>query len=581
MKKNVVFIVLDSFLYSKIGNTCYGPSPTPFLDTLIPKSVFLKNLYAQGPYTEAGNRALLTGSDSLTYGGYMHNLNEARDIYLDVFKDNCYYNIEFFLPYYLYSEQHFKSIDKQFFTSDFVFNSVWSNRLKHFADIQKTEALTKEDYRDITEQLRLTFESWLNFLDNTDRVKYKYIERIVEGYDFEESRQILKREQERFNTSPKVYADEVLDKGSNHILFTIPLCKYEKYIDEQFIAENVYKKHSSLIRSIILKQFILNIKNQKISIKKIINSLFQKDNRYLRSLAFSLGSGMIAKQFKTNTFCQLLPSCRKLLRGVVEEFESYNGSNPIMIHVHPEELHNTTSFLTYDINDEGLLNQELSLYEQYVNEISTNYKGEIVYDLALLYVDDCIREMYESLETKGLLDNTVLVVTSDHGFSYDCVPLRQAFVNNHHTENYHIPAIFFDGGLHKGSFSDYHTSKDVLPTIYELCGISAPESINGNSIFNSDYTNKYAISEYLGGGCPDMRRRPIHYMIRDDNWLVVYYVTLMEDFRSGEVVELYDLRKDKDEMCNLKGRIKEDNYSYLLEELEKHHIFLQNNQSYN
>ena len=579
--KNVVFIVVDSFLYSKIGNTNYGPSPTPFLDTLIPKSVFVENLYSQGPYTEAGNRALLTGSDSLTHGGYMHNLNEARDIYLDVFKKNGYHNIEFFLPYYLYSKQHFKSIDKQLFTSDFVFNSVWSNRLKHFSDVQKTETLTEDDYRDIIEQLRLTFESWLNFLDYTDKSKYKYIERIVENYDFEESRQVLEREQERFNTSPMDYADEVLEEGPKHKLFTIPLCRYDKFIDEKFIGEIVYKKQSGLIRSIILKQFIFNLKNQKFSIKEIISSLFQKDNRYLKSLAFSLGSGMLAKQYRTNTFCQLLPSCRKLLRGVVEEFESYTGSNPVMIHVHPEELHNTTSFLTYDINDEVLLNRELSLCEKYVNGISSDYKGEIVYDLALLYVDDCIKELYESLEAKGLLNNTVLVITSDHGFSYDCVPLRRAFVNNHHTENYHIPAIFYDGGLHRESFSEYHTSKDVLPTIYGLCGITVPRTINGKSIFISDETNKYAISEYLGGGCPDMRRRPIHYMIRDDNWLVVYYVQLMESFKSGEVVELYDLRKDKDEMHNLKGRIDRNNYSYLLEKLEKHHIFLQSNQSYN
>lgn len=579
--KNVVFIVVDSFLYSKIGNTNYGPSPTPFLDTLIPKSVFVKNLYSQGPYTEAGNRALLTGTDSLTHGGYMHNLNEARDIYLDVFKKNGYHNIEFFLPYYLYSKQHFKSIDKQLFTSDFVFNSVWSNRLKHFSDVQKTEMLTEDDYRDIIEQLRLTFESWLNFLDYTDKSKYKYIERIVENYDFEESRQVLEREQERFNTSPTEYADEVLEEGPKHKLFTIPLCKYDKFIDEKFIEEIVYKKQSGLIRSIILKQFILNLKNQKFSIKEIISSLFQKDNRYLKSLAFSLGSGMLAKQYRTNTFCQLLPSCRKLLRGVVEEFASYTGSNPVMIHVHPEELHNTTSFLTYDINDEVLLNRELSLCEKYVNGISSDYKGEIVYDLALLYVDDCIKELYESLEAKGLLNNTVLVITSDHGFSYDCVPLRRAFVNNHHTENYHIPAIFYDGGLHRESFSEYHTSKDVLPTIYGLCGITVPRTINGKSIFISDETNKYAISEYLGGGCPDMRRRPIHYTIRDDNWLVVYYVKLMESFKSGEVVELYDLRKDKDEMHNLKGRIDRNNYSYLLEKLEKHHIFLQSNQSYN
>lgn len=578
--KNVVFITIDSFLFSKIGTTRYGSSPTPFLDKLIPQSVFAKNLYSQGPYTEAGNKALLTGSDSLMHGGYMHNLNESNDIYLDVFKDNGYHTIEFLIPYYLYSYKHFKMIDKQFFTSDFVFNSVWSNRLKHFSDIQKTESLTEEDYRDITEQLRLTFEAWQNYFSPVDDSSYKYIERISKGYDFKKQEETLLKEKKRFENNPIEYADEVLKDGINHRLFSIPLCDYSNFMDADFLDENIYVKHGKLIRQIIWKQFFLNLKNQHINYKELVSSIINKNNQYIKSLTFSFASGMLANQYRKDKFCQLLPSCRKLLRGVVDEMAAVSEKQPIMVHVHPEELHNRTSFLTYDINDALLLEHEISLFEDYMKNIKPNYKGEIIYDLALLYVDDCIKELYESLETKGLLENTVLTITSDHGYSYDCVPLREAFVNNHHTENYHIPAIFYDGGVHKGDFSDYHTSKDVLPTIYELCGVVSPQSINGKSVFNPDETNKYAISEYLGGGCPDMRRRPIHYMIRDDDWLLVYFVRLDDDFDSGEIVELYDLIKDKEELHNIKNCVENSKVSYLLDALKEHHVFLQKNQKY-
>lgn len=576
--KNVVFVTIDSFLFSKIGTTKYGLSPTPFLDNLIKHSVFAKNLFSQGPYTEAGNKALLTGSDSLVHGGYMHNLNESDDIYLDVFKNNGYHTIEFLIPYYLYSNKHFKAIDKQFFTSDFVFNSVWSNRLKHFSDVQKLESLTEADYRDILEQLRLTFEAWLNFISPIDDNSYKYIERIVKGYDFNKQQEVLLLEKKRFEINPREYAEEVLKEGAHHRLFSIPLCNYGDFIDEGFLDEIIYKNHRKLIKQIIWKQFILNLKNQHINFKELFSSFFNKNNQYAKSLTFTLASGMLAKQYKKKDFCQLLPSCRMLLRGVVDEIEAAGVKQPVMVHVHPEELHNRTSFLTYDINDSHLLNYELSLYENYMSHIKHNYKGEIIYDLALLYVDDCIRELYESLKSKGLLDNTVIVITSDHGYSYDCVPLRETFVNNHHTENYHIPAIFFDGGLHFGAYSDYHTSKDVLPTVYELCGIKAPNTINGLSILHDNGSSKYAISEYIGGGCPDMRRRPIHYMIRDKNWLLVYYVKLMEDFNQGEIVELYDLNKDTYEINNIRGQVDEKKISYLLEALNKHHLFLRNNQ---
>ena len=576
--KNVIFIVIDSFLINKIGNTQYGPSPTPFLDKLIPKSVFVKNLYAQGPYTEAGNKALLTGSDSLMHGGYMHNLNESKDIYLDVFKNNGYYNIEFYLPYYLYSNKHFKTIDRQLYTSDFVFNSVWSNRLKHFSDVQKQESLTEDDYHDVTELLRLTFEAWLNFFPKENDYRYKYISRLITDYPFSKHKCVLKEEYNRFTLSPKQYADEVLNEGINHKLFSIPLCNYESFMDADFLNEIVYKKYHHLIKKIIRKQFFASLRNQKIEYGKLISSLFNKDNHYNKSVAFTFASGFLANQYKKGKFCQLLPSCRKLLRGVADEMKTADKSRPIQIHVHPEELHNRTSFLTYDINDAGLLEHELLMYENYVNSLRPNYNGEIIYDLALLYVDDCIRELFEDLKTDGLMENTVFVITADHGYSYDCVPLREAFVNNHHTENYHIPAIFYDGGTHTGEYTDYHTSKDVLPTIYELCGIKAPESINGVSVLSNDNRKDYAISEYLGGGCPDMRRLPIHYMIRDKNWLLVYFVKLEEDFDKGEIVELYNLNEDPKELNNLKKQYKESDIRHLLDALKSHHYELQHNQ---
>lgn len=578
MKKNVIFLVLDSFLINKIGNTRYGPSPTPFLDKLIRKSVFVKNLYAQGPYTEAGNKALLTGSDSLMHGGYMHNLNESKDIYLDVFKNNGYYNIEFYLPYYLYSNKHFKTIDRQFYTSDFVFNSVWTNRLKHFSDVQKQEPLTEDDYHDVTEQLRLTFEAWLNFFPKENDYRHKYISRLITNYPFSKHERVLKEEYNKFILSPKQYADEVLKEGINHKLFSIPLCNYESFMDADFLNEIVYKKHHHLIKKIIWKQFYASLRNQKIEYRKLISSFFNKDNHYSKSVTFTFASGLLANQYKKGRFCQLLPSCRKLLRGVVDELKAADKSGPIQIHVHPEELHNRTSFLTYDINDAGLLEHELLMYENYVNSLRPNYNGEIVYDLALLYVDDCIRELFEDLKTDGLMENTVLVITSDHGYSYDCVPLREAFVNNHHTENYHIPAIFYDGGMHNGVYTDYHTSKDILPTIYDLCGIDSPKSINGKSILLDKGESKYAISEYIGGGCPDMRRRPIHYMIRDNEWLLVYFVKLDDNFETGEVVEIYNLLQDPQELHNLKKNCDKSKVQYLLDALKYHHIELQRNQ---
>lgn len=577
--KNVFFIVIDSFLYNKIGNCSYGNSPTPFLDEIKKQSLFVSNLYSQGPYTEAGNKALLTGSDSLIHGGYMHNLNQSRDIYLDVFKKNGYFIIEYFLPYYLYSNKDFENIDIQYFTSDFIFNSVWSNRLKHFKEVKEKEKLSESDYYDIFTQLDLTFQAWGNFLENDNKEKYKYIERIISDYDFEGNYSLLIDEKKKYTQSPKEYADRLLDMGSEHELFKIQNLNYSNYLDFDFFRQHFYEKNVDLVNKIRKKQFLYNLRNNHINVYKAAASLFKKSDEYYRSVLFSLGSGFLANQYKKKgQFLQSLPSCRSLLRGCLQNVQEYSGNKPLFIHVHPEDLHNRTSFLTYDIFDVRLLDHEVTLMKDYIGSLNKNYRGELVYDLALVYIDDCIKEFVNGLKKMGKLSDSVIIITSDHGYSYDCVPLRNRFVNNHHSENYHIPAFFYDNGNHKGVIESYHTSKDVLPTIYSLCGIGAPVSINGRSILHYNEDNAYAISEYLGGGCPDMRRRPIQYMIRNKEWLLVYYVKLFDDFEAGEVVELYNLKDDPKELNNLNKAYELVKVQPLLTALKEHHQFLQNNQ---
>ena len=95
MKKNVIFLVIDSLIYDKIGNKKYGDSPSPFLDSLKRKSLWCTNMYSQGPYTEAGNKALVSGDNSLNRGGYMHNLNDCVKIYIEAFKDAGYETYDF------------------------------------------------------------------------------------------------------------------------------------------------------------------------------------------------------------------------------------------------------------------------------------------------------------------------------------------------------------------------------------------------------------------------------------------------------------------------------------------------------
>lgn len=559
MKKNVIFLVLDSFIYYKIGNTEYGQSPTPFLDELKRKSLFCSNMYSQGPFTESGNKALLTGNDSLNDGGYMHNLNESENIYLEVFKKNGYETYEFFLPFYMYSNKDFRNIDHQFFTCDFMFESVYGNRLSYYANKQKERSLKDYEYRDIIRQVELTFEAWQNFLDKKNKEKYECIDRLVKNFNWDKATDMIENEKNSFEKNKKSYVDSILKLGRNHNLYKVPRVKLDDYVDDSFIKKGVYEKYKSFLSEASRKQFLSNLKNQDINYPRFFKGLLKsiKNKRidgYTKSVVFILLCYKLMYAFRKGKFYQELPSIRKCTDILIDKLSIRRNNKPFFVHMHMEELHNRASFFTYDLNNQAYIDEEFGVYQSYFRSLNSKYKGQLLYDFALLYTDLCIKHLFDNLKRLNLLESTVVAICADHGSSYDCVPLRDIFTNNHHTENYHIPLFIYDGEMPRGiCINSFHTSKDVLPTIYNKCGITPPSNISGKSVDSPDNQDEFAITEYMGGGCPDMIERPIHFMIRKNKWLVCYNVKMLEDFESGDLVEVYNTEEDPLELINLKG----------------------------
>lgn len=555
MKRNIIFIVIDSLTYDKIVDNKYGNILAPFINSQLKNSLFATNMYSQGPFTEAGNKALLTGTDSLDNGGYMHNLNQSENIYLDVFKSAGYDTYDFILPYYLYTQKHFEKIDYQLFTSDFLFISVWDYRLKYFSELFATRELEDAEWRDVIFQLELTFQAWLNFLIQKDNDKrYILIEKLCRNYDWEKNLSLLNKEYHKFELSKIEYARGVLMRGEKHELFQIDKLNYSDFIDESFLKESFYSH--KVISQIKWKQFYFNLKNNKIKWRKLflstVNCLRNRTlDGYLKQLVFILSCGKFVDRFNRKHFYKSLPSARKMFRTVLDLIQNREKDVPFMIHLHPEDLHNRTSFFSYDIIDAELIRYELDNYATYVNSLNSSYQGEIIYDLGVLYIDDCLRELYGNLVKEGVLENTSIVITADHGYSYNCTPLRDTFINNIHTENYHIPFIIIDSSINNKVVESYHSSKDILPTIYELCGIEKPLNLKGTSCLHEDSISQYAISEYMGPGCPDMRLRPIIFIIRDSDYLLSYNVHVNENFEDGQITYIYNLREDHTEEKNL------------------------------
>ncbi len=83
----------------------------------------------------------------------------------------------------------------------------------------------------------------------------------------------------------------------------------------------------------------------------------------------------------------------------------------------------------------------------------------------------------EKLEQAGELDNTVVVVTSDHGMPFPRVK------GQIYDEGFHIPlAIRYGKNIAQGRvIDDFISTRDFAPTFLELAGLKAPTTMTGKS----------------------------------------------------------------------------------------------------
>jgi len=97
------------------------------------------------------------------------------------------------------------------------------------------------------------------------------------------------------------------------------------------------------------------------------------------------------------------------------------------------------------------------------------------YDGGAAYVDEQIRKLTGALKDRGLLENTILVITSDHGESQGEHGLL-LHGNSLYNEQVHVPLLFvWPGHIPAGLRPEYTVSNaSIAATLLELCRLDNP-----------------------------------------------------------------------------------------------------------
>lgn len=169
----------------------------------------------------------------------------------------------------------------------------------------------------------------------------------------------------------------------------------------------------------------------------------------------------------------------------------------------------------------------------------------------LLAVDRGLGAIIAALETKGVLDQTVFVVTSDQGFFYGEFGLAQERRLAYEPST-HIPLIVrYPGAVPAGSRPTALSSNvDVAPTMLELGGAAVPSDMDGRSLVPAFRDAPAEIRDALlieyYSDTEFKRLNGMGYKaVRTDRYKYIRY-----DALTG-MDELYDLQADPHELTNL------------------------------
>lgn len=182
-------------------------------------------------------------------------------------------------------------------------------------------------------------------------------------------------------------------------------------------------------------------------------------------------------------------------------------------------------------------------------------KWRNVYDEFVLHVDSEFGRLFDEMEKSGILDDTWLVLTSDHGEMFE----RGIWA--HSTPTFYqpvirVPMLIFEPGSQTGRDVFEKTSAvDIMPTLLHLTGHTIPDWVEGKIL--PPYADEVLQPERPIYAVNARRNKPtaplteVTVMQVQGDYKLVYYLGYNEYGAGDETILLFDIKNDPEELTDL------------------------------
>ena len=211
------------------------------------------------------------------------------------------------------------------------------------------------------------------------------------------------------------------------------------------------------------------------------------------------------------------------------------------IHMHIMDLHDARSASRFF----HLLSRYKYFIPWLIERIKGRTKYRFVYASSLMYIDNCLNTLLIHLNKENILEDTLLLITADHGSDYAESPRKKPHIGQrNHYEYLDIPLILTLKN-NKKVVRSICDSMGITATLLDILKVPLDKSYKGQSIFNKG--KNFVIAENAGSGNADLKRKDLFFTITNNK----YKLMLMLENKILKVIGFFNILLDPNELTNL------------------------------
>lgn len=498
---NIIFLTIDGLRYDRLGFGGYEAAYSPNLDKLSREGVSFSNYHTHGSPTQFSFPSMFSSSYPLDEGGYGCGIRGRAASFVEVLQQAGYWTVGISLGGALTEAYGYKRGFRHYHHLNEIsvpLSTAWKNEFAYYRELFKNEIITLAELVAHTEHaveralngtILLCAEKQAEIVTGSIATTQEF-----HGADFEKIAEAMRLELARLQLNPSAYIEWMIGYAS---------------------AEEAYP------------QLPLPL----VSRNRFVGMIQNYANRALTNIDVTLRFGRRKHMGAKQVF------------DSIDRYMSQADGKQFFVWGHVIDVHDMCFG-----NGRVYLPPLGSPVFRKIKRLGRAYRGLRGYDYAVSYVDKFVGRLLAQLKNKGIDQNTMIVVTSDHGLAANWPRPTVSHVANFYEEHCHVPLIFWHAGLQPRKIDALFGSIDLPSSLLGSLGLEVPASFKGvNALAENVAGRPYILMENLGRGPYDLARKPIRLAIR-----TVDRKYIMDD-KDGccQVREVYNLALDPDELSNL------------------------------